>query len=104
MADDASVPPVDQLKEALCNYGPLVACVSATDLFSAYTGGVFNENNMGTVNHAVCLVGWDDDRGAWLVKNSWSTSWGEDGYIWVAYGSNSIGYGAAWVQTASPSN
>ena len=48
--------------------------------------------------HAVMLVGWDDDysaanfteKGAWLAKNSWGTSWGDNGYFWLSY-SQTIG-------------
>ncbi|GHB55325.1 C1 family peptidase [Persicitalea jodogahamensis] len=43
-------------------------------------------NKRGT-GHAVCVVGYDDDRygGAFKMVNSWGTSWGEDGYFWVTY-------------------
>ena len=50
-------------------------------------------------NHAVTVVGWDDNydrdnfpmgsmadsNGAWIVKNSWNTDWGDDGYFYVSY-------------------
>lgn len=106
---DGGIPSVAEMKDALCKYGPLTVAVLATPLFQAYTGGVFNEgDNSHGINHDVTLIGWDDNKGAWLIKNSWGTNWGETGgygtergYIWIAYGSNNIGYGAAWVEARS---
>lgn len=92
------VPTVEALKQALCEYGPLGVAVNVTPAFQAYTTGVFNENDPGTVNHAVILIGWDDSKQAWRIKNSWGQGWGENGFMWIGYGSNSIGYGASWVQ------
>ncbi len=89
-------PSVDELKASLCAHGPLSSSVYVTQAFSAYAGGVFDEGASGQPNHAVVIAGWDDKRGAWLVRNSWDTWWGEDGYIWVKYGSNEIGRSAAW--------
>lgn len=95
---------VEQLKQALCRFGPLAVTVNATDAFHAYTGGVFDEFASGDINHAVTLIGWDDNRQSWIIKNSWGTGWGETcgfgterGYMWIAYGSNKVGAKAAWV-------
>jgi cathepsin L len=55
-------------------------------------------------NHVVTLIGWDDTRQAWLIKNSWGTNWGtraggrEAGYGWVSYGQANIGAYAMWVR------
>jgi C1A family cysteine protease len=90
------VPSVAKMKEAICKYGPVSSSVYVSPAFKAYTGGVFDEFGQGQTNHAVVVVGWDDKRGAWLMRNSWGTWWGEDGYMWIKYDSNSIGRSAVW--------
>lgn len=46
------------------------------------------------MNHAVILVGYTKDY--WIVKNSWGTSWGEDGYVRIKMGNTfNICFGAA---------
>jgi len=90
-------PPVDAVKAAICKYGPVTASVRVTPGFKSYVSGVFDESDSGETNHAIVLVGWDDVRGAWLLRNSWGTDWGEDGYMWIKYGSNSVGKWATWV-------
>jgi hypothetical protein len=92
-----SDPSAAEIKEAICKYGPVATTVNATKTFVAYTGGVFDERDPGIINHAVVLVGWDDQRGAWLMRNSWGTNWGEAGYMWIKYGANSVGRYSAWV-------
>ncbi|MGE5405809.1 MAG: C1 family peptidase, partial [Candidatus Saccharibacteria bacterium] len=60
-----SIPSVDAMKTAIYTYGPIGVAVAADSYFQSYTGGVFNHNYGGQVNHAVVLVGWDDSKGAW---------------------------------------
>jgi len=66
--------------------GPLSVCVDANS-WSSYTGGVMS--SCGTqVDHCVQAVGLDTAAGYWKVRNSWGTSWGESGFIRLAYGKN----------------
>ena len=92
------LPTVEQLKTALIEHGPLVAPIYYDNCLANYRGGVFNENDLGMINHVVLLVGWDDDKQAWLIKNSWGETWGEKGFGWIKYGSNNIGVFAAWIE------
>jgi len=97
------MPSVEKLKSALVKHGPLAAPMWVDHCFSVYKNGVFNGQNNRTINHVVMLIGWDDAKGAWLIKNSWGKNWGEDGFAWIKYESNNIGLFAAWIQP-SPVN
>ncbi|MDD2890689.1 MAG: C1 family peptidase [bacterium] len=72
--------------------GPMACAVTASKDFFYYTGGVYSPvltdsgEKTTLYNHGVTLCGYDDTRGAWLIKNSWGTSWGESGYGWISYG------------------
>lgn len=104
LAGQDSVPTVQAIKQALYTYGPIAAAVHVGPQFQAYTGGVFNSNESGQVNHAIALVGWIDDigpdNGYWILRNSWGTSWGEGGYMRIRYGCNQVGYSANYVEFA----
>ncbi len=91
------LPSVAQLKTALVEHGPIVAPIFYDECLANYRGGVFNEKDAGMVNHVVVLLGWDDTKQAWLIKNSWGEEWGEKGFGWIKYGSNNIGLFAAWI-------
>lgn len=92
------IPSQYEIKKALCEHGAISTIVYAGTLFEQYRGGIFKENNNSQPNHAVTIVGWDDGKGAWLIKNSWGTWWGEKGYMWLDYDSNKVGMNAVWVE------
>ena len=90
-------PTVDQIKSAIYTYGPVTAGVAVDSYFSGYSGGVFNHNYTGSVNHGIVLVGWDDSLGVWILKNSWGTGWGENGYMYIKYGYCRVGSSTCYV-------
>ena len=76
----------NSLMTAIATVGPVAISVAADD-WVFYESGVFNGECGATINHAVTAVGYgtdEDGNDYWLVRNSWSTNWGEDGYIRVA--------------------
>jgi C1A family cysteine protease len=83
------VPSTNAVKEALYKHGPLGIAINVIEEMSYYTGGVIDsETCTGAQNdliHAVLLTGWKviDGKEAWEIKNSWSTYWGYEGYIYI---------------------
>lgn len=78
------------LKSALFNVGPVsVSIDAALPSFDYYSSGVYNDktcsNSDSQQDHSVLAVGYDDAKGAWLIQNSWSTHWGDEGMVWIAY-------------------
>jgi cathepsin F/cysteine peptidase B len=69
--------------------GPLPIAVDASRHWQTYTGGVVSTCTGTSLDHGVLIVGYTDQY--WIVKNSWGASWGESGYIRLAYGSNQCG-------------
>ena len=74
---------------AISTVGPIAISVDAST-WHAYEEGVYNGCNQAQpdIDHAVVLVGYGADATTgqkyWLVRNSWSPSYGEKGYIRVA--------------------
>jgi C1A family cysteine protease len=101
------VPTVDQIKYAIATYGPVTAGICAGRAFDYYSGGIFSTdetaNCQGTdflpfqTNHQIILVGWNDAGGYWILRNSWGSYWGEDGYMKIAYNTSHVGEGTSWV-------
>jgi C1A family cysteine protease len=94
LPDDA-----DTIKSNIYEHGPCYTTMYASfPGFGGYDGSsVLYYTGTESSNHAVLIVGWDDNMshaggsGAWICKNSWGTGWGENGFFYIAYGSARIG-------------
>jgi uncharacterized repeat protein (TIGR01451 family) len=87
----------DGFKNALMTYGALDTFMTWVDASYNSSTASFYYNGSPSTNHSVTLVGWNDSYsrsnfastppgdGAFLIKNSWGTSWGQSGYFWVSY-------------------
>jgi len=83
----------DTLKKNLADKGPVSICVNA-ERWQSYKRGVMSPKSCGghtarDLDHCVQLVGYTEDY--WIVRNSWNTDWGIDGYIHLSVGDNTCG-------------
>jgi len=83
---DVGVNDSHAMKMAVASQPVSIAIDAANSDFMLYTGGVLSSGTCGTsLDHGVLVVGYGTDKKTkeeyWIVKNSWSASWGEDGYV-----------------------
>lgn len=76
-----------QIKE-MVSFAPIAVAIFANGTFFQYSSGVYTGcpdyvTSVANVNHAVILVGYDSN-GNYIIKNSWGTSWGENGFATIS--------------------
>lgn len=88
----------NSLRLAIFKHGPVSVAIDASrKTFSFYSNGVYYDpackNKIDELDHAVLAVGFGILKGQkyWLVKNSWSNLWGNDGYILMSSKDNNCG-------------
>ena len=77
---------VDSIKDAIKTKGPVSIAINAeTKVFQTYKSGIITESDgcPTKIDHAVLAVGYgyDGDQGYFIVRNSWNTTWGDEGYV-----------------------
>jgi C1A family cysteine protease len=78
---------VEARKQSIATNGPVIAGMRAYEDLPFYTGKIYKHvTGSDWQGHAVCVVGYSDADGCWIVKNSWGEGWGEGGYLRIAYG------------------
>ncbi|XP_037080464.1 procathepsin L-like [Pollicipes pollicipes] len=80
-----------ELMDAVGNVGPIAVGMDASHIdFQLYSHGIYSNNHCGTdindLDHGVLAVGYGSENGKnyWIVKNSWGSGWGEDGFFRMA--------------------
>lgn len=80
-----------ELKDAVCRFGPVsVALDASSEKFMHYNNGVYQNSECSNTKttHGALVVGYgfdeNTDQAYWLIKNSYSDTWGENGYVRVA--------------------
>src|SRR5262249_40885662 len=88
---------VADIKQAINTYGAVVATLYVTETFQSYSAfspdvitmqSCRNASSCGY--HAIILLGWDDNRQAFLGRNSWGSTWGRTGYFYISYSEVSL--------------
>jgi predicted secreted protein len=102
-----TVPPADEIKQAIYTYGAVTASICMGPELLAYRGGIFSADESGVcgsylTNHAIVLVGWNDADDTWIMRNSWGSWWGEGGYIRIKRNVSNIGYAPTYVVYNNP--
>jgi cathepsin B len=94
-ADSFHLSSVTDIQAEVMKNGPVQAAFLVYKSFLSYKSGIYNKHwwqfwDQELGGHAVKIVGWGTEKGTpyWIVANSWSTTWGEDGYFRIKRGGN----------------
>ena len=108
----------DAVKQAVRTYGAVAVSFYYASAYYNGNSAAYYCSAGNTSNHAVAIVGWDDNyartnfpagrqppgNGAFIVKNSWGTSWGEAGFFYLSYYDRSLSVGVSFNNAEVTSN
>jgi len=88
---------ITAVKQALLK-GPVMTTLTVYSDFITYGGGVYKRSSKEALGgHAVSIVGYDDSKNAWIIRNSWSEDWGDHGFGYVDYDDDSGISDSTWL-------
>jgi len=94
---DVAVNNPTQLKTAVAQQPVSIAIEADQSAFQQYTGGIISSNCGTNLDHGVMIVGYGSNY--WIVKNSWGATWGEQGYVRIATGTQNSGKGVCGINS-----
>jgi len=108
----------DNIKQAVMDYGAMYTSMYYGSTYFNSTYKSYYYSGGANSNHAVAIVGWNDNfpktnfnspnpsgNGAWIVRNSWGTGWGESGYFYISYYDTKIGKdNASFINAQDPNS
>lgn len=103
LANDANT-----LKQAILDYGAIYTNMYHSSTYYNSSDYTYYYDGTDAANHAITLVGWDDNKvtaggtGAWIIKNSWGASWGENGYFYISYNDSKVATSNAYWTDPEP--
>jgi C1A family cysteine protease len=98
---------ISMMKAAIQQYGSIISAMfvtndTASDFYNPKTGAYYMADAKKSPNHQIQLIGWDNSYpaanfstkppidGAWIVKNSWGPTSGDNGYYYISYADNTL--------------
>ena len=88
---------VQARKNAIASIGPVLAGMAVYNDFFSYKSGVYVKSGGNLAGyHCICIVGYDDSQQCWILKNSWGTGWGENGFCRLKYGQTDLLIDSSW--------
>jgi len=89
---------VEDMQGAVAGQPVSIAIEADQSTFQFYNSGIITSGCGDSLDHAVLIVGYDMDEKYWIVKNSWGSSWGEDGYVRISTNEDANGgYGVCGI-------
>jgi hypothetical protein len=89
---------IDDVKGQLARGNPVIFGMNVTEKFETFRGdGVYKDKPNSDFGHAMTVVGYDDERQAFRVINSWGTLWGDKGFAWIDYDTFKRGSNEAYI-------
>ncbi|HDR05501.1 MAG TPA: T9SS type A sorting domain-containing protein [Candidatus Marinimicrobia bacterium] len=83
---------INLIKSKIMENGVMGTCMAYNSAFIQNNTHYQPNSSDMDPNHAVAIIGWNDhwrtqadEAGAWIVKNSWGTNWGDDGFFYISY-------------------